>query len=103
MEFKTLKKAVIWLAIHITGFVVAVWFFLGFNPQQTYTQTIYQLTQYKNVVARQFHLFFDASARLGDKAHKYGLQEAEDVRAGKDYYSDYNKQVDQELRNQINR
>jgi hypothetical protein len=99
MTKRQLRGYAIWLLIHITQIVVAAWILFGFTPAETYKRTIKQFQSYKYSLQTHLHYFFDASARLGDKANKYGLQEANDVRAGKDRYSGFNKQIDQEIRN----
>ena len=98
---KNLGKIIVWLAIHIGFFLVACWFFLGMSPFETYRKTVSQLSGYVREVKYGFHNFFDASTRLAGKANKYGLQEAKDVMAGKDYYEGYDVKLDNQLREEI--
>lgn len=98
---KKFKKAFVWLLVHVTGFVLVVWFFMGITPRDTYYKTTTQLSKYVNSVKSSFGLFTDASSRLGAKANKYGLQEAKDVMDGKDYYEGYNMNLDQKVRSNM--
>ena len=95
---KKFSKALVWLALHITAFVISVWFFMGIKPIDTYYKTKRQLSSYVNSIGSSFGLFTDASSRLGSKAGKYGLQEAKDVMDGKDYYEGYNMNLDKKVR-----
>ena len=102
MDFDKLKKMIVALAIHIAEFLIIAWILLGMNPFEVYSKMNHQLSQYKNIIDRQFHLFFDASSRLGDKANKYGLNEAKSVREGKDPYQEgYMMQIEDEIRQNI--
>lgn len=104
MDFDKIKKMTVALAIHVAEFLIIAWILLGMNPFDVYDKAKYQMTQYKNVIGQQFHLFFDASSRLGDKANKYGLNEAKSVRDGKDPYQDgYMMQIDDEIKQNIGR
>ena len=104
MDFDKLKKMIKALAIHAIEFLAIAWVLLGMNPFEVYDKMKYQLTQYKNISGRQIHLFFDASSRLGDKATKYGLNEAQSVREGKTPYQEgYMMQIDEEIRENISR
>ena len=86
---KKFMKSLKWLAIHIATFLLLVWFFMGINPQEACQKVNKQLSSYVGGVKSMWHDFTDASVRLGKKANKYGLQEAENVRQGKDYYEGY--------------
>ncbi len=86
---KKLGKALSWTAIHLGAFLLAVWFFMGITPYEAMRKTSKQLNGYIYDVKSLWNDFFDASSRLGAKANKYGLQEAKDVMAGKDYYEGF--------------
>ncbi|MBO7244947.1 MAG: hypothetical protein J6V53_06700 [Alphaproteobacteria bacterium] len=104
MDFEKLKKFLIWIGIRILEFFILTWFFLGMDPFETTGKTTHQLTQYKNIVSRQLHLFFDASSRLGAKANKYGLEEAQNVINGKDPYQEgYMMKIDNEIKENISK
>ncbi len=104
MDFDKLKKMIVALAIHAGEFLIIAWILLGMNPFEVYDKIKHQFTQYKNISGRQIHLFFDASSRLGEKANKYGLNEAKSVSEGKDPYQEgYMMQIDEEIRQNINR
>ena len=104
MDFDKFKKMTKALAIHAIEFLAIAWILLGLNPVEVYDKAKHQLTQYKNIIGRQVHLFFDASSRLGDKANKYGLNEAQSVRDGKSPYQEgYMIQIDEEIRENISR
>lgn len=104
MDFDKFKKIIKALAVHAIEFLAIAWVLLGLNPIEVYDKAKHQLTQYKNITGRQVHLFFDASTRLGNKANKYGLQEAKNVREGKDPYQEgYMIQIDKEIRENISR
>ena len=47
---KKFGKALVWLAVHITAFVISVWFFMGIKPIDTYYKTTRQLSSYVNSV-----------------------------------------------------
>ena len=103
MDFDKFQKMTKALAIHIIEFLAIAWILLGMNPFEVYDKMKHQLTQYKNISGRQIHLFFDASSRLGNKANKYGLNEAKSVREGKSPYQEgYMMQIDEEIRQNIN-
>ncbi len=89
---KKLMIALKWLAIHIGAFLLVVWFFMGINPQEACQKVNKQLSGYVSGVKSMWSDFSDASVRLGKKANKYGLQEAENVRQGKDRYEGYKLQ-----------
>lgn len=91
-KMKKLMRALKWLAIHLGAFLLVIWFFMGINPQEAYQKTSNQLAMYISTIKGGWNDFSDASVRLGKKANKYGLQEAENVRQGKDYYEGYKLQ-----------
>ncbi len=105
MDSRKFKNIILWLATHVTEFLIVAWFFLGSSPIETYHKAVHQLTSYKYMVANQFHLFFDASSRLGDKANKYGLNEAKNVREGRrdNYQHEHMKMIDDEINKNLNR
>lgn len=78
-----------WLAIHIGAFLLAVWFFMGITPKEACQKVDRQLSGYMHSVRSLWGDFSDASVRLGKKVNKYGLEEANNVRQGKDYYEGY--------------
>lgn len=78
-----------WFAIHMGAFLLAVWILMGVSPQKACQDISKQFSSYVHGIKSFWYNFSDASVRLGKKANQYGLQEANNVRAGKDYYEGY--------------
>ena len=78
-----------WLAIHIGMFLLAVWFFMGVGPKDACRKVHGQLTGYVQSIKSMWGDFSGTAVRLGKKVNKYGFEEADNIRKGKDYYDKY--------------
>lgn len=100
---KFLTKAITWFLVYALVYFLLTWILLGMGPKETYQKMSSQLRSYVVGTTDFFRNFTSASTRLAQKANKHGIQEAKIRYEGRDYYDDYNQNVDSKVRQDFGR
>ncbi len=96
-----LIKTIIRLIIYIAVFMAFVWLLLGIPPQDTWTRSWDRLNQ---MIGRAASSAGDIAKTAGDMKNVagYHLQQAADRIDGKDPYEDFNAQLSEQVRRDLN-